>query len=133
MTEVGRVFEISSLLPDQAIKPAVGRSPIPRRNASQRMRKRWKKLAEAAWGDQKPIAKARVTYLLRPARRGLGLRSYCAKDRDNARSAAKPALDGIVDAGVLLNDSHHTIVEDPVEWGEETAFGRLTIRVEELL
>jgi len=127
------MIEISHLLPDQAIKPAVGRSAIPRRIASQKMRRLWKRLASEKWGEQPPIATARVTYIIQRAVRGFGMGSYAAKDRDNARSSAKPALDGIVDAGVLVSDSHLHVIDDPVVFGPETKFGRLTIRVEEIL
>lgn len=54
-------------------------------------------LAKAQWGDQEPMLKARVSY------------EFLIKDRrkhdiDNLASEMKPALDGIIDAGVVLTD-----------------------------
>lgn len=54
-------------------------------------------LAKSAWGDSKPLERARISYtfFLKDRRR---------RDLDNLLAACKPYTDGLIDAGVIFYD-----------------------------
>ena len=52
------------------------------------------------------IERYTVHVTMRPAKQGCGKGFYCPQDLDNAAYAVKPAIDGLVDAGLLAGDRH---------------------------
>ena len=54
-------------------------------------------LAKAQWGNDKPMARARISYefLIKDRRK---------RDTDNLLAACKPFTDGLIDAGIILSD-----------------------------
>ena len=48
-------------------------------------------------------------------------------------SALNDGMNQLLMAAMAYDDTHHHILEDPVEWRDATTFGQLTIRVEELI
>ena len=117
---------IRGSLPTQAIKPAVGQSPWPRRNAAAAMREQWCTLGKASGHGQKEYERFHIVYRYCPPGRSWSSavgkvmptkdKPYCPRDRDNARAAAKPAIDGLRDAGVILDDTHKNVLSDNVEF-----------------
>lgn len=102
-------------------------------NSSWRIRwaqaKKWKDLVaqNIDWSlkPKEPLKKAKVTL----TRHAHGRRP----DSDNLRSGFKHVLDGLVEAGVLIDDSFEIIGEPIINWvPEKPKHGHITILVEEV-
>ncbi len=116
---------IRGALPPQGMKPAVATTWV-RKRATKKMRADWAVLGKAC-APGRPMHK-RVHLVYRYSApstawlRSMGTymspndKPYSPTDRDNIRAAAKPALDGLQDAGVIAGDTHHHILTDPVEY-----------------
>ncbi len=117
---------IRGSLPTQAMKPAVGASPWPRRNAAASMRKQWAYLGVRTGHHNRNHERFHIVYRYCPPGRSWSSnvgklmptkdKPYCPRDRDNARAAAKPAIDGLSDAGVIKDDTHKNVLSDKVEF-----------------
>lgn len=98
--------------------------PLPSRDVSQNARGHWSKLARATQ-QARMLAKHRFRsakpgdWIQQPVRLEVvyrcpyGSRGYCPRDAQNAIGALKAAIDGMVDAGVVPDDSAKWVT-----WGE---------------
>jgi hypothetical protein len=112
-------------LPTQGMKPAVAMTWV-RKKATKQMRADWHALGKLHAPGRPMHQRVHLVYryaapstawlrktgvLLAP-----NSKPYAPTDRDNMRSAAKPALDGLQDAGVIAGDTYKHILTDPVEY-----------------
>ncbi len=116
---------IRGALPTQGMKPAASLH-WNRARAAKKMRANWAVLGKAR-APGRPMHK-RVHLVYRYSApstawlRSMGAymspndKPYSPTDRDNIRAAAKPALDGLQDAGVIAGDTRDHILTDPVEF-----------------
>ena len=130
---------IRGALPKQAVKPAVGASPWPRRNATAAMRKDWGLLGLGCGHFNQNYERFHIVYRYCPPSQSWSSsvgkvtkqteKPYCPADRDNARAAAKPAIDGLRDANVIADDRAKNVLSDNVEWlpKPQTGMGFLEI------
>lgn len=81
-------------------------------------------LAKVQWHDEKPMMKARISYIFRQ-------KDYRHRDIDNLLSACKSFQDGLIDVGVLFLDdfAHLELGSVKVEVGDKE---ETIIAVEEL-
>ena len=117
---------IRGSLPTQAMVPGVGKSPWPRRKAAAAIREQWCNLGKASGHGQKEYERFHIVYRYCPPGRSWSSavgklmptkdKPYCPRDRDNATAAAKPAIDGLRDAGVIKDDTHKNVLSDNVEF-----------------
>lgn len=126
-------------LPVQHMKPAVGNGPWSRRKAAKEMRQDWMYRAMELGPSRPCVKKCKIVYRYAgPSQaymRQIGVhlpdskKPYDPTDRDNLRAAAKPALDGLQDGGLLAGDTRNHIIEDPVQYvgRAETGAGWLEI------
>lgn len=96
--------------------------------ASHFHKKKWKRAVAFAVRYQtpdKPLTSARVECVRHSSRR---------PDRDNLAASFKSILDGLVDAGVLLDDSDDIIKEMKYRWEKVSPKdGFITVVVEEII
>lgn len=130
---------IRGALPKQAVKPAVGASPWPRRKATADIRNDWALLGLKSEGKDMNYERFHIVYRYCPPSQSWSSskgklmkqteKPYCPVDRDNARAAAKPAIDGLRDAAVIADDRAKNVLSDNVEWlpKPQTGMGFLEI------
>lgn len=145
-----RSITIRGSLPLRGAKPALKRR-WDYTKAAKQMRSEWAVLARLAMQKTpgaKGIRRCSLTYIVCPTDpvamkkyyaewRALNqsnypdwCKPYAGEDRDNVRASAKPIIDGLVDAGLLQDDTHKVILSDPVEWVEPDGAGYLELRID---
>lgn len=120
-------------LPTQHMKPAVVKNLWARRKAAKEMRSAWALLALSVAPHRPMIKRFKLVYrYAAPSQvymRTFGIhlqdkdKPYSPRDYDNLRAAAKPALDGLQDGGLIAGDSRTNVVADPVEYCGRAAVG----------
>ncbi len=81
-------------------------------------------LAKAQWHDDKPMMKARISYMFHA-------KDHRRRDLDNLLSACKAYQDGLIEAGVLFYDDAEHLEIGQVSLTTDVA-DRTVIRIEEL-
>lgn len=137
-----RTYRVRGPLPTQAMKPGAGGHRFSYRSHAKALNEAFEKAASRIRPAPK-LERFHVIYRYCPPsaewRKAFGSKLSAAKkpyvpnDDDNARSAAKHAVDGLVEAGLLLDDKRENLIGSRVEIAPAEGAGYLEFLIIEVL